>query len=107
MGGGGWLLHKAQQGCRVKGSTHHCLPMLLLRLLLHPCLLRLPPPPQHTQDIEPGRCVMAQRCVRVNTVEDMFRGMRGGPFTVEMKFDGNRMQVGVGVLIGCVLEEGD
>lgn len=44
-------------------------------------------------DIEPGRCVMAQRCVRVNTVEDMYKGMKGAPFTVEMKFDGNRMQL--------------
>jgi ATP-dependent DNA ligase len=36
---------------------------------------------------------MAQRCARVNTVEEMFKGMKGQPFTVEMKFDGNRLQV--------------
>jgi hypothetical protein len=39
---------------------------------------------------------MAQRCVRVNTVGEMFKGMKGGPFTVEVKFDGNRLQVGGG-----------
>jgi ATP-dependent DNA ligase len=36
---------------------------------------------------------MAQRCARVDTVEDMFKKMKGQPFTVEMKFDGNRLQV--------------
>lgn len=39
---------------------------------------------------------MAQRCTRVNELEEMFKGMRGQPFTVEVKFDGNRMQVGQG-----------
>lgn len=38
---------------------------------------------------------MAQRCQRVNTIEEMHKALKGQPFAVEVKFDGNRLQVGV------------
>lgn len=45
------------------------------------------------QDVEPGCCVKAQLCGRANSVEDCYAKMKGQPFTVEVKFDGNRLQV--------------
>eukprot|EP00879_Flechtneria_rotunda_P020198 GHRR01021239.1.p1 GENE.GHRR01021239.1~~GHRR01021239.1.p1 ORF type:complete len:808 (+),score=213.95 GHRR01021239.1:1223-3646(+) len=45
------------------------------------------------RDLEPGCCVKAQLCARASSVEDAHTKMKGTPFTVEVKFDGNRLQI--------------
>eukprot|EP00878_Enallax_costatus_P034010 GHUV01037610.1.p1 GENE.GHUV01037610.1~~GHUV01037610.1.p1 ORF type:complete len:234 (+),score=60.74 GHUV01037610.1:65-766(+) len=45
------------------------------------------------KDVEPGCCVKPQLCGRANSVEDCYAKMKGQPFTAEVKFDGNRLQI--------------
>ena len=45
------------------------------------------------QDIEPGSCIRPQLAHRSNSPEDALQRMGGKPFTIEFKFDGERMQV--------------
>lgn len=46
-----------------------------------------------SQDVEPGQCVRPQLASRANDVQDAFRKIGGKSFLVELKFDGERIQV--------------
>lgn len=71
-------------------------PTFFFLRLWHP-LTYTPCYPHPQQDLQAGLAVQPMLASTGGSVEDVYRRMRGKPFVVEIKFDGERMLVRAGL----------